>query len=113
MQVSSPILKGKGAGHSKRIILLSLFVLFRECFLPASELTIIKGFTSYLAKVFPGGALFLACREDEFKLFLISQTTTFLKKDNRRCVPTTKKIERNVLSATQEKWIFSTQARVD
>ena len=63
--------------------------------------------------MFPGGALFLACREDEFKLFLISQTSTFLKKDNRRCIFTTNKIGRNVLSATQDEWIFSTQARVD
>ena len=45
--------------------------------------------------------------------FLISQTSTFLKKDNRRCVFTTNKIGRNVLSATQDEWIFSTQAHVD
>ena len=83
----------------------------RECFIPARELCSLKSFTTHILKVFPGGALFIACKEEEFKLFLIKITSDFLQEDIRRVAYLTHTIGRNVAPNNTIEWILAEDSR--
>ena len=93
------------------LILCSFF--FRQCFVPTSELNSLKAFTSHILKVFPGGALFIACKEEEFKLFMIEITSDFLKQDGRRNLLSTRMLGRNSGSNGDAEWILAPGTHLD
>ena len=96
------------------VLLRNLCSIFlRQCFVPTSELNSLKAFTSHILKVFLGGALFIACKEEEFKLFLIEITSDFLKQDGRHNLLSTRMLGRNSGRNGGAEWILAPVIHLD
>ncbi len=95
------------------LLLFMINYTCRECFLPMSELSNLKQFSTYINQIFPGGALFLVCSDTEFKRLFMDLTRACLEQEDRRHVTAVEVVGRNVLRDGYEAWVLSPTCTID